>query len=493
VPSTLFAMRAKGRVTATTAACVLTSGLAFGLSTGVFDFWPLAWLAPLPILWLALRVSPRQAAIAAYLSSALGQLGHLPILLEVLPPASIATAMLLPPLAFAAIVVAARAVALRLDLRLYAVAFPILWTAWEHLALAPFGAGWERGFSQADLLPLTQIASLSGVVGVTFLVSAAPALAVTLLALHRRGRPWFRIALAGVSAMAAVFAFGLARLGNEATGVPLRVGIAVGTRDGSVFRTERADEAMEAVDAYARRVELLAARGAQVAVLPEKLVGVTPAYADEVEGRLSRAAADGNVWLVAGLNRIGGERPRNVAVVFAPDGTEVLEYDKVHLVPGWEDAYAPGRSLGALPSAPGPWGVAVCRDLIVDDLGPRLARAGVRLVFDPAWDFGVDGPLQSRVARLRAVENGFALVRAARDGVPTATDAAGRALLARSTSDGEVLEVVGVAPGPGATFYARHPGWFGIANVACAAILMAALVRGRSRAATAGAEPDQRR
>src|SRR4029450_8150365 len=48
------------------------------------------------------------------------------------------------------------------------------------------------------------------------------------------------------------------------------------------FRTERADEALPVVAAYVRRIEELAAAGAQVVVLPEKFVGVTPAYADAV-------------------------------------------------------------------------------------------------------------------------------------------------------------------------------------------------------------------
>src|SRR5262249_1545376 len=166
-----------------------------------------------------------------------------------------------------------------------------------------------------------------------------------------------------------------------------------------------------------------------------------------------------------------------VAVVFAPDGRKVLEYDKIHLVPGYEDAYRPGHELGTLASAPGPWGVAVCRDLIVAELGPRLSRAGARLVFAPAWDFVTDGPVESRVARLRAVENGFAFVRAAKQGVATVSDAYGRARLAAPTSKvPEVLAVVPVALGPGFTLHARAGNWFGGVCVAGAAFLLVALV-----------------
>src|SRR5262249_1003798 len=149
---------------------------------------------------------------------------------------------------------------------------------------------------------------------------------------------------------------------------------------------------------------------------------------------------------------------------------------KIHLVPGYEDAYLPGHELGSLPTAPGRWAVAVCRDLIVPDLGPRLSRAGAGLVFDPAWDFGADGPLESRVTRLRAVEGGFALVRAAKEGVVTVSDAYGRARLAMPTSGTrEVVSVVPIAAGSGSTPYARSENLFGRACVVSAALLLVLL------------------
>src|SRR5262249_11388459 len=115
----------------------------------------------------------------------------------------------------------------------------------------------------------------------------------------------------------------------------------------------------------------------------------------------------------------------------------------------------------------------VCRDLIVPELGSQLSLAGAKMVFAPAWDFVADGPLESRVARMRAIEGGFALARAAKEGVVTVSDGVGRALLAApTTSTVEVLDVVSVSPGPGATFYSRMGNWFGRACVAAAVLLL---------------------
>ena len=459
-------------------ACVLATAIAYALSTGLVNLWPLAWVAPLPILWLALRVSGRQAALAAFLAYTLGRIGNLPVVLAILPPAIVLVTTLAAAVAFASMIVLARAVALRLDLRLYALAFPLFWTAWEELVVMPIGGTAELGFSQTNFLPLLQLASLTGVVGIGFVVTFVPALVATVLGLRERGLPWRSLGLSGVAVVAGVLIYGVLRMAHAPeAGEPLRVGVAVSDQKLGAFRTEDAAMALAVVDDYVRRTAELVARGAQVVVLPEKFVGVTPAYADAVDERFSRAASTGGVWLVAGLNRVGLPTPRNVAAVFAPDGRKVLEYDKIHLVPGYEDAYAPGDRLGILPSAPGPWAVAVCRDLIVPELGRRLSNAGARLVFAPAWDFGADGPVESRVARTRAVEGGFTFVRVAKEGVPTVSDAYGRALFAESTSSrSEIVEVVAVTPGPGGTLYARAGDWFGRDCVAGAAALLTALV-----------------
>jgi apolipoprotein N-acyltransferase len=464
-----------------TAACIVATGLARAL--GVAGFAWAAWLAPLPILWLALRVPPRDAFVAAFVAGLLGSLGSLSVTSAILPWPALAIVTALGAALFAATVAASRAVGRHLDLRLYALAFPVFTAAYEQLLLVPGGFGAEIGFGQVDVLPLAQLASLTGVVGVGFVVSFAPALAATVLALRERSRPVAWVASVGLGLIAAIFAWGALRLRAPPLAASVRVGVAVSDEGIPLFRTESRDEAVEAVDAYLRRIGELARRGAQVVVLPEKLVGVTPAYASEVQQKFSRAAAAGGVWLVAGLNRVGEDPPRNVAWVFNPEGGQVLEYDKVHLVPRLESEYAPGEKLGLLPSAPSPWAVAVCRDLIVAELGQRLGRAGAGLVLDPAWDFVVDGPVMSRVARVRAIEGGFALVRAAKQGFLTVSDAFGRALLATPSSAGaEVLEVVDVVPGRGETLYSRAGDWFGRSCVAIAAALLVALgFRGRWR------------
>ena len=122
------------------------------------------------------------------------------------------------------------------------------------------------------------------------------------------------------------------------------------------------------------------------------------------------------------------EPPRNLALVFAPEGGLEVEYDKRHMLPGPESGYVVGERPGLFAAAGAPWGVEICKDMDF----PRWARAygqgGVRVLAVPAWDFVTDGRLHSRMAVVRGVENGFAIARAARNGLLTFSDAYGRIL-----------------------------------------------------------------
>jgi apolipoprotein N-acyltransferase len=74
----------------------------------------------------------------------------------------------------------------------------------------------------------------------------------------------------------------------------------------------------------------------------------------------------------------------------------------------------------------------------------------------PAADFGKDAWLHARMAVMRGVENGFALVRAADNGLVTASDAQGRLIASKmDTRPGLTMVVADLPLGPGPTLYAR--------------------------------------
>ncbi|MFZ0552553.1 MAG: hypothetical protein WAU49_19130 [Steroidobacteraceae bacterium] len=74
----------------------------------------------------------------------------------------------------------------------------------------------------------------------------------------------------------------------------------------------------------------------------------------------------------------------------------------------------------------------------------------------PAGDFGIDQWQHGRMAVMRAVEDGFAMVRPAHDGLVIASDAEGRLVAAKKDSPRGLTMIVADLPlGPGPTLYAR--------------------------------------
>ena len=80
------------------------------------------------------------------------------------------------------------------------------------------------------------------------------------------------------------------------------------------------DRAREVWLQYDAQVTALAAGGASIILLPEKIDVLPSADAEARKAHLAKLAAANHVWLVAGLGVDNGKERRNEAWWFAPDG-----------------------------------------------------------------------------------------------------------------------------------------------------------------------------
>jgi apolipoprotein N-acyltransferase len=114
-------------------------------------------------------------------------------------------------------------------------------------------------------------------------------------------------------------------------------------------------------------------------------------------------------------------------------------------------------------------------------LSREYAADGADLMLVPAWDFNVDRWLHSRMAVLRAVEDGFALARSARNGLLTLSDNRGRILAETATAPDRFVSISGMLNvAPEETFYARTGDWFAWLCVAAFVVLLASRLVTRS-------------
>ena len=425
--------------------CALASAILFFLALGTPNAWPLAWIAPVPLLWLALgHESWRRVALASLAAYALGELG---MLWPYLGPmgALVLVAALGPAVAFALILLATRFSARRLPMLAATLVFPALWTGFEWLSasFSPHGTFGMWAYSQISAPVMIQSVSLFGPWVASFLiayVAAGIAFALRRLTLSPLVLPF---ALACVNV-----AFGMWRL-NATEGATLRV--AAAARDHDDARTASvvaADEAFEA-----RR---LASQGARVVVFDEKAGRLPAAARDSVSVLLVAAARETHTRIVVGFDETGAQR-RNAALTIGEDG-RISTYTKRHYIPGLESGYIVGDGPGLLG---GGESVAICKDMDFQSTLRGDAAAGARagslgLMLVPAWDFNADGWLHARMAVLRGVEGGYAIVRAAANGLVTVSDSRGRVLRSRRSGKRTYESVVVDVPlGPGATTYVR--------------------------------------
>jgi len=444
------------------ALAVALSGAMWFLSNGIHHVWILAWLAPIPVLLVLLELCPGKAGLTAFLASTLGALsfvvayGSFPIMMRI----SLLTIFTVP---FLVVASAWRVIARRGRPVMAVLTFPALVVAAEYLLslFSPNGTFGSISYSQGDVPVVLQIASVTGIWGVSFLLTLVPASLAGAWRFRRERKTAAALLAIGALPIGLCLIFGAVRLAGPPPAAHVRVGLASSDAEvGRHFSTQAA-EALPVVQANADRAAELAKQGAQIIVLPEKFVGITAAYADRALAILSDAARDNGVMIIAGFNYLSLEEKRNVAVVFGADGKTVLKYDKQHFVPNLENGYRRGKTVGFIGGLPVASGIAICKDLDFAPLGRAYARRGVGLLFVPAWDFVNDGWLHSRMAVLRGVEGGFAVARSAANGRLTVSDARGRIVAERISSESDdVLLTADVSIGPGGTFYSRTGDWF---------------------------------
>lgn len=450
------------------AIAVVAGATAWFASLGVHGAWPLAWLVPLPLLLLAPDLTGRTTVIAAFVTAFLGSLNLLAAYADV--PLSVTATMLLgTSLQFAVVLGCWRLVARRTWPRLAALAYPLILTSTEYLVslVSPHGTAGNTAYSQTAVLPLLQLASVTGLWGIGFLLAWVPAGVAMAWRSRRDARVSRNVLLSVANPLLAAILFGFVRLRGESAATPVAVGLFA--HDGLLAHANATslEDVLPVLDAALGAVRTVAAEGVSVVVLPEKLLPESPRTARAVNAALGRVAAENQVYVVAGLDHREAESApaepsrSNLAVLYTPDGQALATYTKQHLVPGVESAYVAGANDSVGPLLETTVGIAICKDLDFVDLGRRYSRAGTGLMLVPAWDFGADGWLHSRMAIMRAVEGGYALVRSASMGQLTVSDREGRVIAETASQASEGMTLTArVRPGDRQTPYSRFGDWF---------------------------------
>ena len=463
-------------------AVAIGTGCLLRFVVNLAPIWWLAWVAPVPLLVLAIRSTQAESRWLITLAALIGTTANLSFLRLVVPLPVAIIIIIGQTLLWVFVVRATRQIVTRYPCWWSALVYPVLWVAVDTLmaALLPDGDWGNLAYTQADVLPVLQFASLLGVSGLLFLVTLVPAtLALAIVYGRELRRGW--IAYAGTAALLiAVVGFGVLRLHTPVDGKQVTVGLA--SVDDAIGPRASSQYSADILQQYDRLVGSVAARGAQIVVLPEKMAILRPAQATLWRDHLGALAAQYGIWLVAGIGVDDGTRPENWAWLFMPDGTLSAQYQKHKLAPPERrENYRSGTDYAVRSIDGEPFGLAICKDMHFATLGRDYGRLDVSAMLVPAWDFDfLDKWLESRTTLTRGVENGYAVVRVGRESLLTVSDAYGRILAQRDSSPmpGSSLVVAMPLSRQVQTVYTRIGNSFGWLCVLASIVL---LISSRSR------------
>lgn len=324
------------------------------------------------------------------------------------------------------------------------------WNPWASMWAMPGEIG------TVMLQPIAVIGT-PGLTGITVLLAGLPAL----------GRRGWLVAFVGLAVWAG---FGLWWRAAPAAPPPGFTAILV---QGDIAEGGKWSAA-GALEIFRRHLDLTqegvyqAGSGPKLVIWPET-ASPYPLLAD-VEARRAISEAAGGAPALIGSVRWGADgRPRNSLVALDGTGGVVGVYDKFHLVPGGEyqpnwlplpvqivpgGGFEPGpgpRTL-LLPGLPAV-GPLICYEAIYPhQVAAERMRPGFLVnVTNDAWFGDSSGPRQHlAAARMRAIEEGLPLLRAANTGISAAFDAHGRELARLGLGGQGVLTVAvpGVLPAP---------------------------------------------
>jgi apolipoprotein N-acyltransferase len=470
------------------ATAVLLSSAGFYLGTGLRPIWWITWIASLPVLLASLHLSARAAFAVALLAWLFGELNTWNYLRDLIhiPIALCLFILLLPALVFPFVVLLFRRLLLSGALWRAALSLPTAWVTYEYIlsVSSPHSTFFNLAYSQMDCLPILQLASVTGVWGISFCILLLPSTMATVLGGHRTWRQVRRFAVTICLLFTTLFGFGYWRLHEPVTPVAsVNVGLVASDLPQNMI-AEDPDSALRLLREYSEQAEALATRGAQVIVIPEKTAVVLDSYRDSVDSLLQAAANRAGAILVVGVVDVTTKARWNEARIYSPGRTVPSTYAKHHMLPGAESNLTVGTARTELLQPSGKWGVTICKDMDFPLLSRQYSNDGTALLLVPAWDFTADGWLHGRMAILRGVEDGFSIARAPKQGILTLTDEHGRILAEEDTRSAPFATVLATVPvGHDDTFYARFGDWFAwLCIVGLLAGLCAGLLKRRLQA-----------
>jgi apolipoprotein N-acyltransferase len=320
--------------------------------------------------------------------------------------------------------------------------YPLSVTALEFLTISanPLGSIGAQAYTQYNSPVLMQLVSVTGMWGITFLVTWFASVA-NFIWEHSSSWPGIRRGVAIYSGfMLLALAYGNIRLAfpHQESGT-MRVHGFVAS-DGHVIKPRLLEAQRESWQAYrdlSAEIQKLyldgtyreADRGAQLIVWPENAVWLASEDEAEFLAEGQKIARGKNVYIALGYAvEYQDDSPyENKLVIIDPTGEVALE----HLKFGGQSIEGFEAGDGILRRVETPFGTLsgiICWDTFFQKSILQAGRNGTDILLSTSLEFRAIVPMHAQITTFRAIENGVSLVRVADNGISFVTDPYGRTI-----------------------------------------------------------------
>jgi apolipoprotein N-acyltransferase len=378
--------------------------------------------------------------------------------------------------------------------RLALLSAPFLWVAIELARTRISGFPWNLlGITQVDNIPLTRIATVTGVYGLSFeIMLVNVALAAAFLVQRDKRKTLLVAALGAALILQSGRWISLPAFRADRTAVLLQQNLPVaesGAWTQDQFESTVRDFSSLSLNPFPRP-----AQPPDLIVWPESPAPFQtndPIFRDAVSDMARRA----KTWMVVGS--IGVDSPQrvfNAAALVSPTGGWDGRYNKIHLVPFGEyvpfasvfsfasgltqavGSFTRGTSREPLTAGDRKLGIFICYESIFPDEVRQRAASGAGVLVNISNDgwYGDSGAWAQHLnqARMRAIENDRWLLRDTNTGLTASVDPYGRVVAHLERKTRAALSAPYAVTNV-TTFYSEHGDWFAYL---CAIISIGALL-----------------
>lgn len=336
-----------------------------------------------------------------------------------------------------------RLIVSRLQGILAKLVFPLAWVTLEYLnSLGPNGTWGSLAYTQYGNLPLQQVVSVTGIYGITFLITW---LAAVVNSAWEQEFIWLKIrggAGLYICILVLIFLIGGARLAFfPADAKTVRVASVLFSDSDNIgtLLPAKGQRHIPPIDKTIKIMKNLSEKGsylgAKIVNWCEYSLLIHKRYEQTLIDHACKVALKEDIYLLLAMGVFReepGSRVENKLILVDPSGMVRLQYFKSHPVPREETPFIVQgeRKIPILETPFGKIASVICFDLDFPGYMRQAGQGGADLLLGPSRDWQDLLSTHTQMTTFRAIENGCSFVRCTVKGLTIAVDHQGKTLSA---------------------------------------------------------------